>query len=151
MGKITDHISADAKFTEDGLGLTLQTMFGGLEGILQSKTVVGDPVTVGDVILLPLVEVSAALAGGAFGEAARKNGAGAMTAKVKPVAMLCVEGDRLRLIHLGDQDAVSKMIDLIPDAVDRITGKALSPEVVARAREIAGKFGKNSGEEPSGD
>ena len=48
---------------------TVQSLFSGMSGVLSTKTVVGDAVTIGDTIILPLVDVSFGMAAGA-----KKNG-----------------------------------------------------------------------------
>ena len=87
------------------------------------------------------------MASGAFGKNPEKSGAGAMTTKMSPVAVLVLQGDRIRLINIKNQDAITKIIDLIPDAIDRITGNRLSPETVAKAKDIASKLGVEIKEE----
>lgn len=139
--KKNEEVNVEYGFRKDGLGLTIETMFSGMESLLQSKTVVGEQITVGDAKIVPLIEVSAGMATGAFGKNTANNGAGAMSAKMSPVALLVMQGDRVRLINVKDQDIVSKIVDLIPDAIDKITGKRVSPEVVEKAKEIAGNFG----------
>lgn len=141
MKKITDEITADYRLSKDGLGLTIEAMYDGLEGLIQSKTVMGEPVVVGEATLIPINEVSAGMASGAFGKNPEKSGAGAMTAKMSPVAVLLLQGDKVRLINIRNQDAITKIIDLIPDAIDKITGKRMSPETVAKAKDIASKLG----------
>ena len=147
MKKNTENIKAELGISGDGLGLTIEAMFDGMEGLLQSKTVIGEQVMIGDTVILPLLEVSAGMASGAFGNSARRNGAGAMSAKMSPVALLCLQGERIRLINVKNQDAVSKIIDLVPDAIDKITGKRISPETVEKAKEIAGTLGFSVTEE----
>lgn len=147
MKKFTDEVTADYRLSKDGLGLTIEAMFDGIEGLVQSKTVMGEPVAIGEATLIPINEVSAGMASGAFGKTADKSGAGAMTAKMSPVAVLVIQGEKIRLINIRNQDAVTKIIDLIPDAIDRITGKRLSPETVARAKDIASKLGVEIREE----
>ena len=44
---------ADNKFDT-----TVSSLFKGMDGFLSAKTVVGEPVTVNDTIILPLVDVS---------------------------------------------------------------------------------------------
>lgn len=145
--KVKNHdITAECSVGKDGLGLTIEAMFSGMEGLLQSKTVIGEKMTVGDATIVPLIEVSAGMGSGAFGKD-KKSGAGAMSAKMSPVALLVLQGDRIRLINVKNQDIVSKIVDLIPDAIDKVTGKRVSPEVVEKAREIAGNFGVTFTEE----
>ena len=53
---------------------TVGSLFRGMENFISTKTVVGDAVTIGDTIILPLVDVS-------FGVAASAAGAAAWAAK----------------------------------------------------------------------
>jgi len=134
-------INTNISFDKDNLSVTLQAMFNGMEGLLQSKTVIGDPIDIGDVKLLPLLEITAGMAGGSFAATAKERGAAAMTAKITPVAMLMIQGKMVRLINIKNQDAMTKLVDLIPDAVDKITGSRIYAASVAKAEEVAGKLG----------
>ena len=44
----------------------LNTLFQGMDGFVNSKTVVGEPVKVGDATLIPLIEVSCGMGAGGF-------------------------------------------------------------------------------------
>ena len=139
--KNENNVTANVGFDKDSLTVTLQTMFNGMEGLLQSKTVIGDPIDMGEVKLLPLLEITAGMAGGSFAAEAKQRGAAAMTAKITPVAMLLVQGKVVRLINIKNQDAITKLVDMIPDAVDKITGSRIYAASVAKAEEIAEKIG----------
>lgn len=134
-------INTSISFDKDNLSVTLQAMFNGMEGLLQSKTVIGDPIDIGEIRLLPLLEITAGMAGGSFAAQAKERGAAAMTAKITPVAMLMIQGKMVRLINIKNQDPVTKLVDLIPDAVDKITGSRIYAASVAKAEEVAGKLG----------
>ncbi|GFI61270.1 hypothetical protein IMSAG049_00427 [Clostridiales bacterium] len=89
----------------------LEALMGRLEEFITSKTVVGDPIKVGEVTLLPLVDVSVGLgAGGANSE----SGGGGLGAKIVPSAVLAVVNGNVQLINIKNQDAVSKLIDMAP-------------------------------------
>ena len=45
---------------------TVEALFTGIDGVVSSKTVVGDAIHIGDTIILPLVDVSFAIGAGAF-------------------------------------------------------------------------------------
>ena len=45
---------------------TVESLFKGVDGIISSKTVVGDAIHIGDTIILPLVDVSFGLGAGAL-------------------------------------------------------------------------------------
>ena len=45
---------------------TLESLFRGMDGVVSSKTVVGDAIHIGGTIILPLVDVSFGIGAGAF-------------------------------------------------------------------------------------
>lgn len=103
----------------------IQELFQGMDGFVQSKTVVGEPIKLGDTVLIPLMELSCGMASGAFVKENNKKGdggAGAMSSKISPAAMLVIQNGRTKLIRVKNEDAFSKIIDMIPEAIDKITG-----------------------------
>lgn len=136
MAKASDKLNINIGLDGEGLGVTLQALFGGMESLLQSKTVVGDPMEVGDMILIPLLEISAGLASGALKNNAHNNGAGAMSAKISPVAMLVIQDKRVRLVSVKEQDVFTRLLDLIPEAIDRIRNGSVSPEASSKAESV---------------
>lgn len=132
----TEGITAKVSRTTDGLGVTLQAMYDGMEGLLQAKTVVGEPLVLDGATLVPLIEVSAGMAGGCFAESAKNKDAAAMSVKMKPVAMLLIQNGRTKLIKMGSEDALSKLVDLIPEAIDKITGKKIEKETEEQAKQL---------------
>ncbi|MDO4961123.1 MAG: GerW family sporulation protein [Eubacteriales bacterium] len=136
MGKASDKVNINLGLANDGLGVTLQALFNGMEGLIQSKTVVGEPIELGGTTLIPLLEISAGLASGALQNNAHNNGAGAMSAKVSPVAMLIIQGDRVRLVNVKNQDIFTRLLDLIPEAIDKIKGGSVSAEARANAEDV---------------
>lgn len=104
----------------------MTTIFNGMDGLISSKTVVGEPVKVGDATLVPLIEVSMGMGAGGFNQDRDKKkgdaGAGAMSSKITPTAMLVLQRGNVKLVNIKNQDALTKLLDVIPDAVDKITG-----------------------------
>lgn len=101
---------------------TLGSMFKGMDGFISSKSVVGEPVYVGDTIIIPLVDVNFGMAAGAFNKQDGNKAAGGIGAKMGPSAVLVVSGGNTRLVNLKNQDAVTKIIDMAPEVVDKIVG-----------------------------
>ena len=56
---------------------TVGSLFKGMEEFITTKTVVGDPVTVGDTIIVPLVDVSFGVGASAKTEEKKNSGGGA--------------------------------------------------------------------------
>jgi uncharacterized spore protein YtfJ len=109
---------------KNNLDSTVEALFKGLDGFLSTKTIVGEAVKAGESILLPLSDVSFGLGAGAFSAKEKDNGAGGMGAKMSPSAVLQIEKDgTIRVINLKNQDAVSKIIDMVPGIVSRFTKK----------------------------
>ena len=57
---------------------TVGSLFKGMEEFITTKTVVGDPVTVGDTIIVPLVDVSFGVGASAKTEEKKNSGGGGM-------------------------------------------------------------------------
>lgn len=128
-------VKLNCEYSKEGLGLTISALFNGMEGLLSSKTVVGEPIEAGGVLIIPLIEVSAGLATGALINSGKNNGAGAMNTKVSPVALLIIQDGKTRLVTLKEQDVFTKLLDLIPEAIDKIKKGSVSKEIVKQAEE----------------
>ncbi|MCI9321872.1 MAG: sporulation protein [Lachnospiraceae bacterium] len=103
----------------------VESLLQGMESVLSAKTVVGQPVQVGDVTILPLVDVSFGFAAGA-GNHSDKNSArngGGLGGKMSPSAVLIIKDGATRLVSVKDQSTMTKLLDLLPDLVDKFTGK----------------------------
>ena len=98
---------------------TVASLFKGMDSFLSAKTVVGEAVHVNDTIILPLVDVSFGVGAGAFA-GDKKNNAGG---KMSPSAVLVIQNGATKLVNIKNQDTVTKILDMVPDVVDRITGK----------------------------
>lgn len=103
---------------------TVETLFGGMEGFLQSKTVVGEAVHVGDTVVLPLVDVTFGVGAGAnAGDRKYGNAGGGIGGRMSPSAMLVISNGTTKLVSVKSQDSVSKILDMVPDMVNKFTNK----------------------------
>lgn len=102
---------------------TLKSLFNGMDNFLTTKTVVGDAITFPDgTIILPLVDVSFAVAAGAFAEESKKNnGAGGMGGKITPSSVLVIQNGVTKLVNVKNQDSLTKILDMVPDFVNKFT------------------------------
>ncbi len=102
---------------------SLKELMNQMEGFISTKTVVGEPIQMGDMTILPLVDVS--LGVGAGSREKEKYGAlgGGMGAKMSPSAVLVVKEGSVRMVSIKNSDVVSKVMDMVPDVIDKITGK----------------------------
>ncbi|MBQ6550294.1 MAG: GerW family sporulation protein [Lachnospiraceae bacterium] len=106
---------------------SIRTLLSGLDGFVSSKTVVGTPVKVNDTVLLPLMDVEVGVGAGAFGNKALGTGGG-MGAKMTPSAVLVIQNGASKLINIKNQDSLTKVLDMVPEVMDRITGKKVKKD-----------------------
>lgn len=113
--------------------MTVDSLMKGMDGFVSSKTVVGDAVHIGDAIILPLVDVSFGMGAGAFIGEKKKNSAGGVGGKVSPNAVLVIQNGTTRMVSVKNQDGISKLLDMIPEFVDRFTQKSEAKKNPQRA------------------
>lgn len=101
-----------------------EAVFKGMNTFLTTKTVVGEPIIVGDTTIVPLVDVSCGMAAGTFDNTSKSNGGGGMSAKISPTAMLIIQEGRTKVVNIKNQDAITRLLDMIPDLVNKITNKS---------------------------
>lgn len=100
---------------------TVDALFQGMGGVFASKTVVGDAIHIGDTIILPLVDVSFAVGAGAFNADKKEKGAGGLGGKITPCAVLVIQNGKTRLVNIKNQDTITKILDMVPDVIDKFT------------------------------
>ena len=102
---------------------TVAALFQGMDGVISSKTVVGDAIHVGDTIILPLIDVSFGIGAGSFNAEKQEKGAGGLGGKMSPSAVLVIQNGRTKLVNIKNQDTMTKILDLIPDVIDRFENR----------------------------
>ena len=118
----------------------INSLFRGMEEFIPTKPVVGEPMHVGDAILIPLVDVSFGMMASAKAEPQHHNGGGGMGGKMSPTAVLVIQNGSTRVINIKNQDGISKVIDMAPDLINRfMPGKGIDPEVKQAAKDLSGK------------
>lgn len=119
---------ADQTFKE-----TVEALFQGMDHIISSKTVVGEAIHIGDVIILPLVDVSFGIGAGCFqggklaetgkGNEKKQKGAGGMGGKMTPSAVLVIQNGKIKLVNVKNQDTMTKILDMVPDMMEKFSSK----------------------------
>lgn len=112
---------------ENNFNESVRTLLSGLDGFVSSKTVVGTPIKVNDTVVLPLMDVQIGVGAGAFGNKALGSGGG-MGAKMTPSAVLVIQNGASKLINIKNQDSLTRVLDMVPEVIDRITGKKVKKD-----------------------
>lgn len=107
-----------------GLNDIVQSMIKGMDGFLSTKTVIGEPSKVGDdVIIVPFVDVSFGVGAGDSVNDKKETAGGGLSGKMTPSAVLVISKGTTRLVNIKNQDNVGKIIDMIPDIVNKVAEK----------------------------
>lgn len=101
----------------------VESLLKGMDTVLSTKTVVGEATQVGDTIILPLVDVTFGVGAGAGSNTTKgaSSGAGGLGGKMTPSAVLVIKDGSTKLVNIKNQDAVTKVLDMIPDIVEKVT------------------------------
>ena len=109
--------------SKENLKDTMGSLFDGMEGFLTSKTVVGEPIYIKDTIILPLVDVSFGMGAGAFSGDKQDMSGGGIGGKMTPSAVLVIKDGQTKLVNIKNQETIVKLLDMVPDVIDKFTGK----------------------------
>ena len=112
---------------DNSFSSTVASLFKGMDSFITTKTVVGDAVHIGDTIILPLVDVSFGVGAGAFSDEKKNNGGGGMGGKITPSAVLVIQSGTTKLVNVKNQDGITKVLDMVPDFVNKFTSKDKEP------------------------
>lgn len=95
-----------------------------LENLVKTKTVVGEPMTTGNVTIIPIITASFGFGtGGGEGNdptkgAGKGNGAGA-GGKLTPSAIIMIKGEEIQVYSLGQKGSMEKLMQLAPEIMSK--------------------------------
>ena len=101
--------------SDNSFNSVMDSLLKGVDSVISTKTVVGEAKQIGDTIILPLVDVSVGLGAGGNG--------GGVGGKITPSAVLVIKDGHTKLVNVKNQDTVTKILDMVPDLVDKFTTK----------------------------
>lgn len=112
----------------------MDTAMSNIKAMVDVNTIVGDPVTTPDgTVIIPISTVSFGFGAGGTQFAAKNDtiapqepmfgGGCGGGANVKPIAFLVVGGGNIKLLPISDKvTPVDKIIDIVPEVVDKVNG-----------------------------
>lgn len=118
----------------DDIEKLVKTTLGEIEKVLGSKTVVGEPVTVGESTIIPLLSIGfgfGGAGGSGAGDAKKREGAEGMAGGggagggVKPIAVIIIDKDgaRIESIKGGMASALEKIGESVPKVMEKFADK----------------------------
>ena len=92
-----------------------------MEEYISTKTVVGEAVHIGDVILIPLVDVVVGMATGLSSKSSDTGaGGGGLGAKMSPSAVVVIIDGTVQLVNVKSQEGMGKLIDMVPGILSKL-------------------------------
>ena len=101
----------------------VDSLLKGMGNLMSTHTVVGEATSIGDALIIPLVDVSFGLGAGSGKGAKKDSSSGGFGAKMSPSAVLILQNGHTKLVSVKGQDAVSRIIDMVPEVMGRFTGR----------------------------
>ena len=107
------------------LGKGLEMLFEKLQDFLTSRTIIGKEIQVGETTLIPVIELTFGMGSGSGGGTDEKKQAGSgegvgFGAKARPSAVVVIQKDNVQLLPMGKPGALEKLMEKIPDIIDKI-------------------------------
>lgn len=102
----------------------VNSLMNGMGNFFSTKTVVGEPRKVDGTIIIPLVDVTFGMATGANTGDKKAGGGGGVGGKMTPSSVLVISNGVTKLVNIRNQDAVTKILDMVPDLINKFTDKA---------------------------
>ena len=96
----------------------VESLLKGMDTVLSTKAT-----QIGDTIILPLVDVTFGVGAGAGAGDKKNSGGGGMGGKMSPSAVLVIRDGYTKLVNVKNQDTMTKILDMVPDIVDKFTAK----------------------------
>lgn len=94
--------------------------------MVDTSTVIGDPIQAGEATIIPVSKISYGFASGGSDLPAKKEGeffggGGGAGVSVTPVAFLVISGSDVKMLQLdGDRTTANKLIDSMPEIIDKL-------------------------------
>ncbi|MBR3436848.1 MAG: sporulation protein [Lachnospiraceae bacterium] len=116
---------------------SVRELLSGLDGFVSSRSVVGEPIRMGEATLIPLMDIQIGVGAGSYGGKSAGS-AGGLGATIKPSSMLLLQDGKVKLIRITNEETVMKVLDAIPEVLDRVKGAFMKTDkkVEEKAEEV---------------
>ena len=97
----------------------IESLMSGMNAFVSSKTIVSDPIIIGDTTLIPLVDVSFGMGVGSLAGEKKKNTNGGLGGKISPSAIIIIKNNTVKVVNTKEQNSFNKILDMIPEYVEK--------------------------------
>ena len=104
----------------------MEAMFEKFEKFVKERTVIGEPIQMGNITMIPASTISFGMANaGGDGRDDKANangtgGGGGLGAKIVPTAMIVIKGDNVEILPISKGHAFEKLVEMVPSLIEKI-------------------------------
>lgn len=112
--------------SENNIKSVMETTMEKLRTMVDADTIIGTPIVVGNITLLPISRVSFGLATGGSDFPNKSGqelfgGGGGAGVTVNPVAFICINGDNVHMMPVySEMNTIDKAINMAPELIDKV-------------------------------
>ena len=111
----------------------LDSIFSHLENMFKAKTVIGDPIVIGEITLVPVVNVTFGIGtGGGEGKDAKDQGGGGVGAgtgaRLIPAAVIVIKGDQVSMLPIAGRSSLENIVEMFPEVIDKLKKVVIKEE-----------------------
>ena len=116
----------NAFFDDNNIKTVMDTTMDKLRTMVDADTIIGTPIVVGNITLLPVSRVSFGLATGGSDFPSKSGqelfgGGGGAGVTVNPVAFICINGDNVHMMPVySEMNTIDKAINMAPELIDKV-------------------------------
>lgn len=107
----------------------MEAIFAHLEKLFTTKTVIGEPMVIGEVTLVPVVNVTFGLGtGGAEGKDQKDQGGGGLGAgtgaRLIPAAVIVIRGSEVNMLPIAGRSTIENIVERAPEVLGKLKNLA---------------------------
>ncbi len=112
--------------SENSIKTVMDTTMEKLRTMVDADTIIGTPIVVGNITLLPVSRVSFGLATGGSDFPSKSGqqlfgGGGGAGVTVNPVAFICINGENVHMMPVySEMNTIDKAINMAPELIDKV-------------------------------
>jgi uncharacterized spore protein YtfJ len=105
----------------------VNNIFEKLQNFMKTETVVGEPIQVGELTIVPFIEINFGLGtgGGSGADKEAKGDGGGLGSggKISVSSVLVINGDHVEMMPIKKSSSLDKLIEMVPGIVDKVNLK----------------------------
>ncbi len=123
-------MTEEFKMEENPIGRLMNTTMENVRNVLKTDTVVGDPITTPDgMMLVPISRISIGFGGGGIELNSKRSadtrpygGGNATGVKIEPIGFLIIKDGSIRMVNVTPpaNNTVDRIIEMVPQVIDKV-------------------------------